>query len=363
MFELKAKEILEAVKGSLITGDENLSVKGVSTDSRTIKQGEIFFALIGPNFDGNRFVEDVFKKGAGGAVVARCKMQDARLETCNLKIGTIISVDDTLIALGDLARYWRIKHPLPLIAVSGSCGKTTTKEMIASILNTSYCAVKTEGNLNNLIGMPLTLFGINNKHNAAVVELGISEKGEMARLASICKPNVAVLTNIGEAHLKTFKNIEGVACAKAELFSGLKSDGIAVINIDDQWIAKTSESVKQKKITFSIKSAADVFLKEYSKGKSLNQISEDCGVSIPTLAKKLRAMNIYVKSRKDRWNDTHVEIIKKITELQNGKIKRLTYKELAKQLDLHVQTVSKHMKVELERELSPDLSKGQTESS
>lgn len=261
MFELKAKEILEAVKGRLIAGDDCIYVKGVSTDSRTIKQGEIFFALVGPNFDGNRFVEDVFKKGAGAAVVnksfnSRPAAQDSQ---------PIIAVDDTLIALGDLAKYWRIKHPLPLIAVSGSCGKTTTKEMIASILNTFCCAVKTEGNLNNLIGMPLTLFGINNRHNAAVVELGISEKGEMTRLANICIPDVAVLTNIGEAHLKTFKNIEGVACAKAEIFSELKSDGIAVINIDDQWIVKTAESVKQRKITFSIKSTADVFLKEYSK--------------------------------------------------------------------------------------------------
>lgn len=263
MFELKAKEILEAVKGSLITGDENLSVKGVSTDSRTIKQGEIFFALVGPNFDGNRFVEDVFKKGAGAAVVSKSFNPDSRLTTYDSRL--IIAVDDTLIALGDLARYWRLKHPLPLIAVSGSCGKTTTKEMTASILNVSHCAVKTEGNLNNLIGMPLTLFGINNRHNAAVVELGISEKGEMARLADICKPDVAVLTNICEAHLKTLKNIEGVACAKAEIFSGLKSNGIAVINLDDQWIVKLSKAVKQEKITFSIKSSADVFLKKYSK--------------------------------------------------------------------------------------------------
>ena len=261
MFELKAKEILEAVKGSLITGDENLLVRGVSTDSRTIKQGEIFFALVGPNFDGNRFVEDVFKKKAGAAVVDKSfnSQPDARSSR------PIIAVDATLIALGDLARYWRNKHPLPLIAVSGSCGKTTTKEMIASILNTSYCAVKTEGNLNNLIGMPLTLFGINNRHNAAVVELGISEKGEMTKLANICKPDIALLTNIGSAHLKTLGDIDGVASAKGEIFSGLKEDGVAVINMDDPCIVKIGERVKQRRVTFSIKSAADVFLKGYSK--------------------------------------------------------------------------------------------------
>ncbi len=258
MFELKVKEILEAVKGSLITGDEDLSVKGVSTDSRTIKQGEIFFALVGPDFDGNRFVEDAFKKGAGAAIVSSAASLQPRA-------ASLIHVEDTLAALGDLAKCWRLKHPLPLIAISGSCGKTTTKEMTASILNKSCCALKTEGNLNNLIGMPLTLLGINSRHNAAVVELGISEKGEMARLADICMPDVAVLTNIKEAHLKTLKTIEGVAYAKAEIFSGLKSGGIAVINIDDPWITKIGESVRQKKITFSIKSFADISLKEYSR--------------------------------------------------------------------------------------------------
>ncbi|MBI5682554.1 MAG: UDP-N-acetylmuramoyl-tripeptide--D-alanyl-D-alanine ligase [Deltaproteobacteria bacterium] len=177
----------------------------------------------------------------------------------------IIDAINGISALGNLARYWRERHPVPLIAVSGSCGKTTTKEMIASILRQSHCVLKTEGNLNNLIGLPLTLLKMNNIHDIAVVELGISEKGEMTKLTSICKPDIALLTNIGSAHLKTLGDIDGVASAKGEIFSGLREDGVVVINMDDPWIVKIAESIKQKKITFSIKSNADVFLKEYSK--------------------------------------------------------------------------------------------------
>ena len=269
MFKLTIKEVVSAVKGSLIAGDENIEIRGVSTDSRTIKPGEIFFALTGPNFDGNRFAGAALKKGAS-AIVVNAPLQlpgipEGQPVPACFKQGAVVYTDDVLEALGRLARYWRIMYPLPLIAVSGSCGKTTTKEMIASILRVSRTIIKTEGNMNNLIGMPLTLLGLDKRHNAAVVELGISERGEMTRLVNICMPDVSVLTNICEAHLKTLKNIEGVAYAKGEIFSGLKPDGIAVVNIDDPWIVKITEPVKQKKITFSLETDAVVSLKGYSK--------------------------------------------------------------------------------------------------
>ncbi|MBI3399357.1 MAG: UDP-N-acetylmuramoyl-tripeptide--D-alanyl-D-alanine ligase [Deltaproteobacteria bacterium] len=255
MIRLAIKDILNAVVGHLITGNENVFINGVSTDSRTIKSGELFFALEGPRFDGHRFVQDVLRKGAAGAVVnSKFKAQSSKF--------SIVQVEDTLKALGDLAAYWRKKHRIPLVAVSGSCGKTTTKEMIASILKTSRCVLKTEGNLNNLIGLPLTLFSLNNIHKAVVVELGISEKGEMKRLAEICKPDVAVLTNIGEAHTDAMGNIEGVASAKGELFQHIGNNGAAVINIDDPWLLKMGDSIAARKITFSLKTKADVMLKD-----------------------------------------------------------------------------------------------------
>lgn len=253
MINIKIKDILNAVNGRLIYGNGDVFINGISTDSRTAKQGELFFALKGPNFDGHRFVDEALKKGAAGAVVSKAGNQKPADRN-------LIQVEDTLTALGDIARYWRRLHPVPLIAVSGSCGKTTTKEMIASILNTSRTIIKTEGNLNNLIGLPLTLFGLNNIHKAAVVELGISEKGEMKRLADICRPDVAVLTNIGEAHTATLGSIEDVAAAKGELFNSMGNNATAVINMDDPWLSKMAAHIRAKKITFSIQSKADVML-------------------------------------------------------------------------------------------------------
>ena len=246
MVRLKIKEVLKAVNGRLASGDSEGLINGISTDSRTVNKGELFFALKGPRFDGNKFISDVFNKWAAGAVVS------SAIRGCGSQFG-IIEVVDTIKALGDLALYWREQHPVPLIAISGSCGKTTTKEMVASILKKSRPIIKTEGNLNNLIGLPLTIFNLNNVHKAAVVELGISEKGEMKRLAQICQPDVAVLTNIGEAHTATLDSVAGVASAKGELFENMNGNGIAVINIDDPWLKKIAENISAKKITFSLK--------------------------------------------------------------------------------------------------------------
>ncbi|MBI5327917.1 MAG: UDP-N-acetylmuramoyl-tripeptide--D-alanyl-D-alanine ligase [Deltaproteobacteria bacterium] len=282
MIRLTIKDVLNAVGGRLIQGDKNACINGVSTDSRNISNGELFFALKGPRFDGHSFVNDVLKKGAAGVIVQREEpaakesekggkgereikiFSDSpilRFSDSNPQFG-IVQVEDTLSALGNLARYWREMHPVPLIAVSGSCGKTTTKEMIAAILKTSRSIIKTQGNLNNLIGLPLTIFRLNNIHKAAVLELGISEKGEMKKLAQICKPDVAVLTNISEAHTATLGNVEGVASAKGELFQNMDTHGAAIINIDDPQLRNMAENIKMKKITFSLQSKADVMLKE-----------------------------------------------------------------------------------------------------
>ncbi len=255
--DISVREIIEATGGELVRGNDSLRANRVSTDSRKESRGAAFFALKGPNFDGHRFVPDVLGRGASVAVVDSPVIGE-------LPTGAaVIRVKDTLFALGELGRYIRDLYNIPLIAISGSAGKTTTKEMTASILSQSRKVLKTEGNLNNLIGLPLTLFGLDNTHRAAVIELGISEFSEMERLVDICAPDIALLTNIGRAHLLTLGSVEGVARAKGPLFTKLGPDKYRAVNLDDPLIrALAGNSGSQ--VTFSLKEKADVRVREYS---------------------------------------------------------------------------------------------------
>jgi UDP-N-acetylmuramoyl-tripeptide--D-alanyl-D-alanine ligase len=260
--KFEIRDILKATGGRLLQGPGGGSIKGISADTRTIRHGEIFFALKGPRFDGHSFLGDVVSKGASGAVV------EEEIKGLPSSLNVIL-VEDTIKALGDLAFYVRAAHSIPLVAVSGSSGKTTTKEMIASVLGIKRTVLKTEGNRNNTIGLPLTLFGLNNVHDAAVVELGISELGEMKRLAQICRPDVAVITNIGRGHLETLGTVEGVAKAKGELFTSLSPAAVRVVNLDDPMVVKVSEeteamSKSTKKVTFGSIQGADVHIKDFS---------------------------------------------------------------------------------------------------
>lgn len=196
---------------------------GVSTDSRTLKAGELFVALRGPNFDGHAYVPDAQARGAAAAVVER--PPDAQLPW--------LRVADGLAALGAMAAEWRSRFDIPVIAVTGSFGKTTVKEMLAAIVAGRGEVLATRGNLNNEIGLPLTLFGLAPEHRAAVLEMGANHAGEIARLAAIARPLVGVVTAAGPVHLEGFGSLEGVARAKGELYAGLPADGVAVINEDD----------------------------------------------------------------------------------------------------------------------------------
>jgi UDP-N-acetylmuramoyl-tripeptide--D-alanyl-D-alanine ligase len=196
---------------------------GVSTDSRALRPGELFVALRGPSFDGHAFVAQAQARGAAAAVVA--SPVDVDLPT--------LRVADTLVALGAMAADWRSRFELPVIAVTGSFGKTTVKEMMAAIARSRGEVLATRGNMNNEIGLPLTLFGLDQQHRAAVLELGANHAGEIARLAAISRPSVGIVTAAGPVHLEGFGSLEGVARAKGELFAGLPGNGIAVINQDD----------------------------------------------------------------------------------------------------------------------------------
>ncbi|HEY7535579.1 MAG TPA: UDP-N-acetylmuramoyl-tripeptide--D-alanyl-D-alanine ligase, partial [Thermodesulfobacteriota bacterium] len=245
---LELSRVLNSINGVLLTKSDDSIFTGVSTDSRKIRNDELFFALCGTNFDGHDFVIEALEKGAKGAVIER-----PVLSTPNEKV--LIKVSSTLRSLGDLASIWRKSFAnLKLAAITGSNGKTTTKEMVSSILSLRFSVLKNAGNFNNLIGLPLTLLKLKESHNAAVLELGMSDFGEIKRLAEISLPDVGAITNIGRAHIEKLGGIEGVAKAKAELVEAFTEHNTFVINMDDPWVKKIGESTKCHKITFGINS-------------------------------------------------------------------------------------------------------------
>ena len=196
---------------------------GLSTDTRTLVTDNLFFALAGPHFDGHDYVEQA--RAAGAAAVAVSRSVDTTLPR--------LQVEDTRRALGRLAAHWRSRFAVPVIGVTGSNGKTTVKEMLAAILGTAGPVLATHGNLNNDIGVPLTLARLAPEHRSAVIEMGANHPGEIAYLTTLVRPTVGIVTNAGPAHLEGFGSIAGVARAKGELFAGLAADAVAVINADD----------------------------------------------------------------------------------------------------------------------------------
>ncbi len=230
--EFTVGRIAEAVRGT-VTGALEGWVSGVSTDSRTAEPGELFVPLRGERFDGHRFIEMAVARG-----VRVLLAEPTRCEPETLPPGTTcITVTDTLRALGDLAVFHRNRFAVPVVAVTGSNGKTTTKEMLAAILRRTGDGLKTAGNLNNLIGLPQMVLQLNGGHRWAVLEMGMSEPGEIDRLAEIARPDVGIITNVASAHLQSMGSIAAVAAAKGELFQRLRPGNTAVYNADDPLVA------------------------------------------------------------------------------------------------------------------------------
>ncbi len=240
-------ELAQVVHGTLAGADARFS--GVSSDTRTLAEGDLFVALTGPNHDGHDFLEQAAGAGAAGALVSRAS--GVGLPTVN--------VADTRRALGGLAAYWRRRFALPVVAVTGSNGKTTVKNMIHAILGEAGPGLATAGNLNNDIGVPLTLLRLRPSDRYAVVEMGMNHPGEIEYLARLTRPTVAVITNAGEAHLAGLGGVEQVARAKGEIFAGLGEDGIAVINADDPYAGLWRQLAAPRRcLSFGLEQPADV---------------------------------------------------------------------------------------------------------
>ncbi|TLY32928.1 MAG: UDP-N-acetylmuramoyl-tripeptide--D-alanyl-D-alanine ligase [Ignavibacteria bacterium] len=216
------------------------SFRGVSTDSRSVGEGEVFFAIRGENLDGHKYIEAAFRRGAACAVIDRGADVRAYRER------PFLVVRDTTEALGSLANVYRKKFSIPILAVAGSNGKTTTKEMIATVLKTRYSVLSTEGNLNNQIGVPKTLFRLQRGHDIAVVEIGTNHFGELAYLCGILEPTHGLITNIGREHLEFFRDLRGVGRAEGELFDAMKSSGIGFVNADDPRVVSQARKLRRK---------------------------------------------------------------------------------------------------------------------
>ena len=242
-----------------------MEIKGVSIDSRNIKEGELFVALRGDRFDGHDFVPEAIKKGAWGAIVERSALESRYDSLGGLK--NIVPVEDTLFALQEMSHMHRKKYSIPIVGITGSNGKTTTKEMVAGILKQKGPVLKNEGNLNNHIGVPLTLLKLEARHRAAAVEMGMSAPGEIDLLARLVDPDVAVITNIGPAHLEFLGSLDKVAEAKAELLGNLKPDGTAVLNADDRYYETLRKKFSGRVLSFGIDKRADIGASDILQGK------------------------------------------------------------------------------------------------
>ena len=256
MMNLTIEEIQKAVNGTLLNGAPQHRAQGVSTDSRTLKTGELFIALKGEHFDGHDFITEPVVKSASGLIVSRkCNVQE--LVSFKRDI-PLIQVSNTLQALGDLAAAWTKKNRATIVAITGSNGKTTTREMTATILARTHQVLKPEHNWNNLIGLPLTLLRLRPDHDVAVLEMGMNRAGEIKRLSHIAQPHIGLITNISAAHLQHLKTLQKVAQAKGELFDALTAECHAVVNIDDPLVVERAQQCPARKITFGISTKAQV---------------------------------------------------------------------------------------------------------
>ncbi|HHV98112.1 MAG TPA: UDP-N-acetylmuramoyl-tripeptide--D-alanyl-D-alanine ligase [Clostridiaceae bacterium] len=249
MQTLKCSEIMDAVGGTFLSGNSETVITGVSTDSRTISAGNLFIPIAGARFDGHDFIGQAFERGAAACLTHKEDIPDVS--------GTVIKVSDTLRALGDLASFYRKKFNIPVVGITGSVGKTSTKEMVAAVLSQQYRVMKTEGNFNNEIGLPLTMFSLDKSHQCAVIEMGMSGFGEISRLSRISQPDIAIITNIGLSHIEKLGSRQNILKAKMEILDGLSRNGVVILNGDDQLLSGMRNLLPYKTIFYGLEDDAD----------------------------------------------------------------------------------------------------------
>jgi UDP-N-acetylmuramoyl-tripeptide--D-alanyl-D-alanine ligase len=260
------EELREVISVKVLTGldviQDKCRIDHISTDSRAIRPGDLFVALKGERFDGHQFVPAVLAGGAAGAIVHdQYRLPEGVAggkATQGCATPFLLGVRDTLFAYQQLATHHRSRFDIPVVAVTGSNGKTTTKDMVASVLAQRWNVLKTERNFNNRVGVPATIFRITSRHEAAVIEMGVDQKGQTTRLCEIVRPTIGLITNIGPDHLEFFGSMEGSAQAKAELLDFLPADGAAILNADDVYFDYLAARARCRVVSFGFADKADV---------------------------------------------------------------------------------------------------------
>lgn len=244
MAAFTVSEVCLATKGAA-NGVDCKGFTRVCTDTRSIKPGDLFIPLVGETFDGHNFIAQAIENGAAGILSSRADQAD-------IPNVTVIIVKDTLIALQDLARFHRQRFSIPIVAITGSNGKTTTKDMTAAVLGSRFTVLKTQANYNNEIGLPLTLLELTEEHDAAVVEMGMRGRGQISQLAHIALPTIGVITNVGETHMELLGSMEEIAAAKAELLEVIPEKGLTILNGDDPYVRAMANQVKSRLSFFGL---------------------------------------------------------------------------------------------------------------
>jgi len=258
-------QIIQATGGQLLDDSAQRNFTGISIDSRRIRPDELFVAIKGLNYDGHNYIKAVIRKGGRGFVVASDKVGQLSFSASGLPTAgiTVVVVEDTTTALGDLAAFNRQRVNIPVIAITGSNGKTTTRTMTDAVLSRRFNTLVAKASFNNEIGVPLTLLRLNQRHECIILELGMNHPGEIRRLARLCQPDIGVITNIGPAHLEGLGTLENIAKAKGELLSEIKSSGTAVLNADDHRIMNLALNTPTKTLLFgTASSSAQIRAKE-----------------------------------------------------------------------------------------------------
>lgn len=278
--QITVKDIINVTKGKLAYGDENQVCENFARNTKEISQGDIYVGFKGEKYDGGKFYEEAINAGAAGCIINKIE----GLEIKRIPNKFVIQVEDTIKAIGQIAKLKREKYDIPVIAVTGSVGKTSTKDIIYSVVSQKYHTLKTQANLNNHIGVPLTILGLKD-HEALVVEMGMNHFGELSYLTNIAKPTIAVITNVGTAHIGNLGSRENILKAKLEILEGLpKEGGYVVINNDNDLLHKwQSENEKYKVITYGINNTSTYIAKdvEYSEEGSNYKLNGVSKIEVP----------------------------------------------------------------------------------